>query len=332
MLVDVLDKLLGNREKSLALMRLISLEGYWKEVNLSQINTQEDFLLFVNAIGQTQWFKGHDRTLFPTNPSQVDEVKKAGYEIFTQFGLFDSYDAPSGIMPHFSLVLGASASHMQARLKLLVTDLEQGIKPKLHTVYGLGSNRTLAVSVCDSKEEQFKREGIAQTEMELLSYLTRQSLMKFPELQYLVCNAGGAADRRQKDCATTISTAGAFKSIVQVGEGTERPCIVFTYSTPPFAERQRLDVQEMLGDEYRVIVRAERGSCEEFFQYERSVAICCGEVARLIYGNLGKMKKISPELEQFAVPLTKLEIDELDELRVASIQPEMLRESGFKLS
>src|SRR6476660_1635064 len=102
------------------------------QLKVDHIKTQADFILFLCAVAQQQWFKGHDRSKFPVNVS--DKLLKENYfKMFKQFGLIEAKMFPlpdeshQDQQPDFLVVLGSSELQVRDRVAQMKSDLLRGV-------------------------------------------------------------------------------------------------------------------------------------------------------------------------------------------------------------
>lgn len=325
-----------NEEASKTIMKLLALEGRWQQaqkgiskvtkseiqIKASDIKTQADLVTFLQFVGQSHWFKGHDRSKFPVGHS--DKITDEDYfTIFESLGLFNEtpYDRTQG-QPHFSVILGSSESQVTKRVNSLKKDLVSGLVPKQGKIFGLGCNRGLGVSVIESEassKQKLAERGEEQTEMKMVNLITAEMVdglkksSEFKDLTYHEINtASPAKTREDKDCVTTAKTAISLKSEIERDPNfstMEKPIRVAVFSNQPFVERQRRDIEMQLGDGYQVIGVGSAVS-DDFKASSRAFNLCLGELARLI--NISYNKANIELLNK--QPLTDEELLELETL------------------
>jgi hypothetical protein len=329
MLVTIIVKYLQiSEEQAKKLMDLLSLENRWQDeqqwkdtkFNLVTCKTQADVIGFLQAVGQTQWFKGHDRSKFADNISD-QELNETYFSLFAGLGLTQniSYDTALG-KPSFSVVLGSSESQVNSRVSSLQGDILSGDGPQEKRIYGLGCNRGLGVSVIDTEQtskDKLSAAGIDANEMNMVSMLTHEMLAelvrkddKYKSLVYQPINTtANVQSRLEKDCVKTADTATSLKQAIEERYDLEqlpKPINVAVYSRQPFVLRQQRDVQMKLGPDYLAIGVGSEFTQNAFNLHPKSIAVCLGEVARLVNINF------TPEnLKQFNVALTQQEMEEL---------------------
>lgn len=321
------------------LVKLVSHEQQWSEeqqlkvkakedpskevvltFKLAEAEKQEDVINFLQALGQSKWFKGHDRSQFAdTNTNENDTY----YSIFTGLGLTQAapFDSSNG-EPAFSAVLGSSESQVRTRLIALEADLRAGHGPRMGIVYGLAGNRALGTGVMES--EQYSKDMLTAnndplTEANMVDLIVSEKLIalemedsKFSFYSFKGINTAGVGDRAQKDCVKTGDTAVTLKDAIEQSYQTsilQKPIVVAVYSNQPFVLRQARDVQLKLGDDYKVIGVGTELSRENLDKNPKAVTIIEGEVARLI--NINYTPK---NLRRFDVSLTAEEKAELKTL------------------
>ncbi len=306
MLKDIIANFLRvSVDKAEALIELFKIEGRWQQestwkdikIHSSQIETQADLFNFLQSTGQSQWFKGHDRSKFPENILQSLTEEKY-FHLLESLGMTQAvpYDRSRG-NPDISVVLGSSESQVNARVAELEKDLMAGKLPQTKMICGLStSSRKLGVSVIEKEEiSKTKLEELKQdpTEVNMVNLKMNTMLSKLkkekPNLNNLIYKtvdtASTATSREDVKCVKTSDTASSLKQLVESQpEFTtmKKPIIVAAYSCQPFVERQRRDVQKTLGDDYLVVAVGSQLTFETFKQYPQSISICLGEVGRLI--------------------------------------------------
>lgn len=312
-----------NEQQAQSILDITALEAHfsreqkWQEnvYTASAIKTQADFIRFLQAVGQSQWFKGHDRSKFADNITD-EQLNKTYYEYFKRAGLVDAVQWPLQQPPHFAAVLGSSQSQVSDRVDWLKKDMLAGNAPSEKMIAGLGCNRDLGVGVMESEEPSKSRLLAAYkplTEMEMTNLVTQDMLAEFSGYTYTEVNtATNVTNRTDKDCVKTSDTAASLKQAIEQKYDMTKlpdPIYVATYSCQPFVLRQQRDVQAKLGPRYQAIGVGREVSEERFAAHPKSIAICLGELARLMNINFNPAM-----LNKFDVALNADEMQELAQL------------------
>lgn len=321
MLAKILAKYLQiKEEQAQSILDITALESHFsreqqwqgKVFTASAIKTQADFIHFLQAIGQSQWFKGHDRSRFADNISD-EQLNKTYFSLFKRAGLLDAVQWPLSQPPHFAAVLGSSQSQVSDRVDWLKKDILSGNAPSEKMIAGLGCNRELGIGVLESEEPSKSRllaAGKPATEMEMTNLVTQDMLSAFPEFTYTEVNtATNVTNREDKNCVKTCDTAATMKQAIEQKydmAAMPQPIYVAAYSCQPFVLRQQRDVQSRMGSRYQVIGVGRDVSEERFASHPKSIAICLGEVARLININYTPVM-----LNEFDIALNAEELQEL---------------------
>lgn len=290
----------------------------WKEntYQLAEAKTQADVLHFIQAVGQTVWFKGHDRSKYPQITDE--QLNKHYFELAQRMGLTQAAHLPETFVPQFAVVLGSSELEVKARVLALKESFDAGKLPKQGLVLGLGCNRQLGVSVPQTEEDSKKRlleKHREPNEMEMVSLLTTDMLEQNPKfkLQYQAINTtANVKSREEANCVKTADTATSLKQYFELSPGVDqlqRPITVTIASRQPYAERQKRDVQKQLGEGYDVQVLGHEYNWERYSANPAAINVIRGELARLF--NIS----FTPEyLKQFDQALTEAELAEIKQL------------------
>ena len=318
-----------------ALMELLNLEKRWQEEYdlkgvkhvLATIKTQADFISFIQAVGQTQWFKGHDRSKFSDTVSD-QQMNEKYFSLFEGLGLTKQINYDASEAPAFAAILGSSESQVKARLDAFTQDVQNGFAPVENIVFGLGCNRELGVSVIEREQEskdKLKLQNQETTEMNMVSLLTQQTLEQLVDeekknkIRYQPINTTSQAKTREDSaCVKTADTATSLKQAIEMQfdvASMKKPINIAVYSRQPFVLRQQRDVQQKLGMDVKAVGVGNAFSFSEFCQNPKSIAVCLGEVARLVNVNY------TPEnLKKLNVELTEAELHEVASLASPSKQ------------
>lgn len=306
MLKDIIANFLRvSSDKAEALIELLNIEGRWQQESIwkdikihpSQIETQADLFNFLQAVGQSQWFKGHDRSKFPENILKSLTEEKY-FNLLASLGMTQAipYDSLKG-HPDISIVLGSSESQVNARVSELEKDLIAGNLPRTNMICGLStSSRKLGVSVIEKEDiskaelEELKQDptevNMVNLKIETMLSKLKKEIPNFNNLIYkTIDTASTATSREDVKCVKTSDTASSLKQLIESQPEFARlkkPIIVAAYSCQPFVERQRRDVQKTLGDDCLVVGVGSALTFETFKQHSQSISICLGEVGRLI--------------------------------------------------
>jgi hypothetical protein len=309
-LVNILSDFLKlHSHQTQALIKLLSMENRWCEtivlangqtIDPREIKTHAELIQFVQTLGQSQWFKGHDRSRFAADESDAS-LKNQYFELFHCLGLVEAVRTPGiSVRPHAMVVLGFSEAQVQTRTQTIIEQVRNGISPTGNTIYGLGSNRQLGTGVLETEAESIKklqdlgRSEADFTEMEMVSLIVQEALAslktedpeRFGQLTYCAINTLGNVNRAATDCVKTADTAESLKKALEVDaevfQNLPKPVVIFVASSQPFVKRQCLDMAIQLGNQYSVIAIGQALSQEVFNRLPISIPICLGEVARLI--------------------------------------------------
>ncbi|MDP3561983.1 MAG: hypothetical protein Q8R83_07385 [Legionellaceae bacterium] len=341
MLIQIIARYLQiPEERAEKLIKLISMEKRWQEIftvkgieyKLSNVKTQADFIGFLEALGQSTWFKGHDRSTL-NGPLLQQEEKELYFDLFSGLGLIQNMELIDS--PDFSVVLGSSEAEVETRVETLKQTILSGCIPKTGQIFGLGCNRQLGVSVQQTEEKsKFALLAASQetTEMGMVSLITQECLAaivkkdsRLTNLSYqAIDTTSNAKTREDGSCVKTADTAASLKEAIEQQFDLQTmplPIQVAVFSTQPFVLRQQRDVQQKLGSNYRVIGVGVERTKEAFLAHPQSVGIFLGEVARLLH-----IQYTPDYIKQFDVLLTQ---DELNELQYLS-EGSPVKEKGVK--
>lgn len=309
-----------NEQQAQSILDITNLEAHFSKdqqwqgntYSASAIKTQADFIRFLQAVGQSQWFKGHDRSKFADNITD-EQLNKAYYALFDRMGLMQSVSWPLVQAPHFSAVLGSSQSQVGDRVDWLKQDILTGRAPTEKMIAGLGCNRELGVGVMETEEPSRSRLqafGKSTTEMEMVNLIVKDMMADLQGYAYVEVNPGSAVTNREDvNCIKTSDTAASLKQAIEQKYDMAQlpdPIYVAVYSCQPFVLRQQRDAQAKLGPGYQAIGVGREVSEARFAGHPKSISICLGEVARLI--NINYQPAL---LKQFDVALNAEELQEI---------------------
>ena len=311
-----------SHEKSIKLIKLLSLERRWQEevewdgktYKLSDVKTQADFIGFLQAIGQTHWFNGHDRAAFADNINDNNaDIESKYYKLFEAMGMTQATHLASA--PTFSVITGSCEQLVKAQVARLNEDMQDDLKPTASRVYGLGCNRPLNTSPAFNEADSVSKLRACRatpTEMNMVSLITRQALYG-SRLTYEEVNTSSLATlRSDKKCVKTTDTALSLRKAIELkyGPPSEDKLIKMAiYTCQPFTLRQQRDIQKILGTGYLAQGVGPGVTLEMFREQPKSIAIFLGELARLININY-----TPANLEKLNVPLSSFQLNELERL------------------
>lgn len=292
-------------EQAAAFLQLLSMEKQWKtqyyiekkpesenikteELKPENIKTKADLFKFIQAVGQSQWFKGHDRSCYKNDI--IKDLKKDEYfRLFKSIGLIDKVSYESDEAHNFSVVLGTYESGVRARVDALIKDYnENGVRPTEDIIIGLGSNRTL-----DSEIEPITNmlcisyPNKKPTEMDMVSYIIKTAIEKTQkDIRYKPINTSSKAETRaDESCVKTSDTAVSLKGYLEdylLNKSIDNPIKLVVYSHQPFIERQKVDMESRLPKNYKVYCVGNEITSEDFKKSPTIVVSCLAEIARYI--------------------------------------------------
>ncbi|WP_375604551.1 hypothetical protein NOX90_03620 [Wolbachia endosymbiont of Anurida maritima] len=311
-----------SHEAALSFLELLRIEEQWKtqhyaeeDLKLQEIKTQVDLFKFIQAIGQSQWFKGHDRSRYEGIDINRD-LKEKYFNLFEKIGLIDeiSYNMESGA-PNFLVVLGGYERGIEIRVNTLVADCnERGVMPTENIIIGLGCNRKL-----DPKREPSanRLQDLGEdTEMNVLSSIVEAAIaqrIKTKEaIKYKPINTSSSVVTRvDPSCVKTGDTAASLKdyleSYLEYKNTMDKP-IIAVYSNQPFILRQQFDMQSKLGEGYKVYGVGQGITEEEFIESPTIIVSCLAELARIIN------TKFTEKFKHIKDDLTEEQIQEIHSL------------------
>ncbi|MFT4314136.1 MAG: hypothetical protein AB3P11_03425 [Wolbachia pipientis] len=285
-------------EQAEAFLQLLSIEKQWKtqyhkegELKPENIKTKADLFKFIQAIGQSQWFKGHDRLRYEVDISK-DLKKDEYFKLFKSIGLIDkvSYNSDeAGGPPNFSVVLGAYQLGVETRVNTLIEDYKNGIRPTEDIIIGLGCNRKL-----DSTIESITNDlrdsdpNKKPTEMDMINFVIEEAIEEnqLEGIKYEpVSTSSEAKTRADESCVKTSDTAVSLKGYLEnylLNKSIDDPIKLVVYSHQPFIERQKVDMESRLPKNYKVYCVGNEITSEDFKKSPTIVVLCLAEIARYI--------------------------------------------------
>lgn len=149
-----------------AVLDLVTLERDWRRQEWTprgastpkigdpaEIKTAGDFIEFLQILGQSKYFSGHNRAEFKDNDMSVS--LKSYFRLAQRMGMIDEMTYTLEEKPTYMAVFGSSESQYHARLQALKTDLLRGIIPTSKIIYALGTDaRGLGAGALESEENQ----------------------------------------------------------------------------------------------------------------------------------------------------------------------------------
>ncbi len=340
MLNNILADFLGlNEVQANALINLMNLEQHWQRTfewkgkiySVSAIEMQSDLIDFIQAIGQLFWFKGHDRSKLPTG-DWTSAQKEIYWNLFQAFGLCQEItsEEPSSCY----VVLGSSITQVQMRTATMIRDLQMHVQNDPFDfssqpiyVFGLGGNRLLGDGVsCDESDIQKKLEAIARppTEMAMVDLIVSDAIRDAgldDRCQYITIDAAGATSRGSEHCAKTADTAVSLTMWLETKLAHKpKPLTMKVFSNQPFVARQVCDMENKLGNDYKVIGVGAEMLKDAFNQNPFAINVCLGEYARIINTCYNAKRALLPE-----IPLSPEEKQVLELLKAPVSQGSMFQ-------
>jgi hypothetical protein len=309
-----------SEEQAQQFIQLVSTEQLWSgrfnfkgttyQLDTHKLTCTELYLIqFLQALGQATWFQSHNRSEFKIRPYTITQ-KKAYFNFASSLGFTQKIVIT--IQPDCYVILGSSESGVKIRIASVVEAIQSGYPPLSGCIFGLGCNRPLGDGVLGAEETSKKillAAGQEPTEMSMITLLAQAALG--PQWSYQAINTVSTVPNRDDHrCVTTADTAINLKIVLeQMRASTTQPMIIAISSNQPFIERQRRDMQAILGSNYQVIAIGAELTQQEFMTDPKSVAIFLGALSRLFniqYTKPGHLEQFNQVLSQEAWDQLKL--------------------------
>jgi hypothetical protein len=311
MLTDIVENYLQfSKSQAQALLDLLTLEQCWHTNTLSTIKTQADFITFIQETSQSQWYKTQDASQLADTHYPI-AMNNQYYAVFESLGLAKAVSC--SIQPDYSVILGCFEIEVISRIQALKRDLLNNILPKQNIIFSLGCSRELGLSFVEHESiKKLNKLGLATTEINMINLLIAEEILtlnnKFKNLHYQPLVTTNLTDKH----VTTADTAVTLKLFIKKHPDyptLPRPISIATYSNQPYILRQQRDIQVTMGDDYKIIGLGNALTASDFQHDPKSINICLGEIARLIYINYTR-----DNLKKLAVELTRSELAEIHAL------------------